>query len=244
MGIRAAFPRGRPRSHVIYYLEDDPRILDLALYALKTAGIEARGFGCAADFLAAIDEALPDAALLDIMLPDIDGMDVLRMLRDDPATKYLPIMMLTAKGSEIDKVSGLDAGADDYLAKPYGMMELVARVRALLRRAQAPTLMQGALRAGPISLSRDAHTACCADSTLDLTPKEFDLLAMLMENAGRALSRPQLLEGIWGMSFLGESRTVDVHVQTLRQKLEDARAGAGSLIRTVRGVGYKLEEGR
>lgn len=225
---------------MIYYLEDDPHILDLAIYTLKMAGLDARGFACAKDFFDACEAELPSAALLDIMLPDMDGIAVLKRLRSERRTRYLPVMMLTAKGSEIDKVVGLDEGADDYLAKPFGMMELVARVNALLRRAQAPSLASGDVACGPITVNSEAHRATAGGADIALTPKEFDLLHVLASNAGAALTRQQLLEEVWGMSFLGESRTVDVHVLTLRQKLDAAMPGAGSCIETVRGVGYRM----
>ena len=205
---------------MIYYLEDDTNIRDLTVYALKQAGLEAAGFAHAGDFFDACRESLPDLVLLDIMLPEVDGLEVLRRLREDPATKFLPVMMLTAKGTEFDKVSGLDAGADDYLAKPFGMMELVSRVNALLRRAAAPTAPAGdVLECGPIELRVLEHTVSAGGVPVELTLKEFDLLRALLRNVGRVLSRGQLLEDVWGMTFVGETRTVDVHIQTLRQKL-------------------------
>ena len=228
---------------MIYYLEDDTNIRDLTVYALKQAGLEAAGFAHAGEFFDACREELPDLVLLDIMLPEIDGLEVLRRLRADPATKYLPIMMLTAKGTEFDKVSGLDAGADDYLAKPFGMMELVSRVNALLRRAAAPTAPSGdTLVCGPIELRVLEHTVSAGGRSVELTLKEFDLLRALLRNSGRVLSRSQLLEDVWGMTFVGETRTVDVHIQTLRQKLASACPGADGCIKTVRGVGYTIRQ--
>lgn len=177
------------------------------------------------------------------MLPEVDGLEVLRRLREDPATKFLPVMMLTAKGTEFDKVSGLDAGADDYLAKPFGMMELVSRVNALLRRAAAPTAPAGdVLECGPIELRVLEHTVSAGGVLVELTLKEFDLLRALLRNVGRVLSRGQLLEDVWGMTFVGETRTVDVHIQTLRQKLSAACPGADACIKTVRGVGYSIRQ--
>ena len=228
---------------MIYYLEDDTNIRDLTVYALKQAGLEAAGFAHAGDFFDACRESLPDLVLLDIMLPEVDGLEGLRRLREDPATKFLPVMMLTAKGTEFDKVSGLDAGADDYLAKPFGMMELVSRVNALLRRAAAPTAPAGdVLECGPIELRVLEHTVSAGGVPVELTLQEFDLLRALLRNVGRVLSRGQLLEDVWGMTFVGETRTVDVHIQTLRQKLSAACPGADACIKTVRGVGYSIRQ--
>ena len=224
---------------MIYYVEDDTNIRDLTVYALKQAGFEAQGFPAAGEFFAACKECLPELVLLDIMLPEIDGLEILHMLRAESATKHLPVMMLTAKGTEFDTVCGLDAGADDYLAKPFGMMELVSRVNALLRRASAPaSAPDDELTCGPVSLTVSAHTVSVNGEPVTLTLKEFDLLRTLMQNEGHVLSRSQLLEDVWGMTYVGETRTVDVHVQTLRQKLAAAGEGADALIQTVRGVGY------
>ena len=228
---------------MIYYVEDDTNIRDLTVYALKQAGFEAAGFPAAGEFFAACKERLPELVLLDIMLPEIDGLEILHMLRENPATKHLPVMMLTAKGTEFDTVSGLDAGADDYLAKPFGMMELVSRVNALLRRAAAPTAPAGdVLECGPIELRVLEHTVSAGGVPVELTLKEFDLLRALLRNVGRVLSRGQLLEDVWGMTFVGETRTVDVHIQTLRQKLSAACPGADACIKTVRGVGYSIRQ--
>lgn len=227
---------------MIYYLEDDTNIRDLTVYALRQTGLDAVGFANARDFFAACRETLPELVLLDIMLPEIDGLEVLRRLRENPATKTLPIMMLTAKGTEFDKVTGLDSGADDYLAKPFGMMELVSRVNALLRRAQAPAVSaDDTLVNGPIELVSSAHTVSVGGTPVALTLKEFDLLRALMRSEGRVLSRGRLLEDVWGVTYVGETRTVDVHIQTLRQKLNAASSGADELIRTVRGVGYTMK---
>ena len=223
---------------MIYYVEDDTNIRDLTVYALRQAGFEAQGFPAAEEFFVACRERLPELVLLDIMLPEVDGLEILHVLRDDPATKSLPVMMLTAKGTEFDTVSGLDAGADDYLAKPFGMMELVSRVNALLRRAGAPAAARDELTCGPVVLTVSAHTVSVGGQPVALTLKEFDLLRALMQNEGRVLSRRQLLEDVWGVTYVGETRTVDVHVQTLRQKLAAESDGADALIQTVRGVGY------
>lgn len=224
---------------MIYYVEDDTNIRDLAVYALKQAGYEARGFPGAEEFFAACKEETPELILLDIMLPEIDGLEILRMVRDDAAMKTLPVIMLTAKGTEYDTVMGLDAGADDYLAKPFGMMELVSRVNALLRRVSMPATTVGdELVAGPIVLTASAHTVTVGGEPVTLTLKEFELLRALMASEGRVLSRSQLLEEVWGITYVGETRTVDVHIQTLRQKLSRVKPGVEAAITTVRGVGY------
>lgn len=224
---------------MIYYVEDDTNIRDLTVYALKQAGYEARGFPGAEEFFAACKEETPELILLDIMLPEIDGLEILRMVRDDAAMKTLPVIMLTAKGTEYDTVMGLDAGADDYLAKPFGMMELVSRVNALLRRVSMPATTVGdELVAGPIVLTASAHTVTVGGEPVTLTLKEFELLRALMTSEGRVLSRSQLLEEVWGITYVGETRTVDVHIQTLRQKLSRVKPGVEAAITTVRGVGY------
>ena len=238
---------GRSRIYnafMIYYVEDDANVRELALYALKAAGLEACGFERAEPFRAACMELLPDLILLDIMLPGTDGLALLRELRSDPRTRDIPVMMLTAKGTEYDKVVGLDSGADDYLAKPFGMMELVSRCKALLRRASRGVAPAGELlTCGPISLDVAAHEARCGGVALELTLKEFDLLAKLLRERGHALTRPQLLEDVWDITFVGETRTVDTHIQTLRRKLNDAAPGAGDLVETIRGVGYRVKAG-
>lgn len=229
---------------MIYYVEDDKNIRDLALYALRQSGLDAEGFSCAHDFFEALRHRMPQAVLLDIMLPETDGFQILARLRDDPLTKAMPVMMITAKGTEYDTVSGLDAGADDYLAKPFGMMELVSRVKALLRRAGMPqtSAVDAVLCCGPISLSRAAHTVEAGGIPVELTLKEFDLLRELLQNPGHVLSRDRLLEDVWFITYAGGTRTVDVHVQTLRSKLAAACPGADGCIKTVRGVGYTIAE--
>ena len=213
------------------------------MYALKQAGFESCGFAAAGEFFVACKRRLPELVLLDIMLPEVDGLEILHMLREDPATKHLPVMMLTAKGTEFDTVSGLDAGADDYLAKPFGMMELVSRVNALMRRAAAPAMAaDDEFSCGPIELTVSSHDVTVDGTSVALTLKEFDLLRTLMQNEGHVLSRRQLLEDVWGMTYVGETRTVDVHIQTLRQKLAAAGEGAGAYIQTVRGVGYCVKQ--
>mgnify|MGYP004557811051 FL=1 len=235
----------RYNDSMIYYVEDENNIRDLVLYALKQAGLEARGFAEAQSFWGACDQEIPHLVLLDIMLPGEDGLAVLNKIRRDKRFDNVPVMMLTAKGAEYDKVLGLDGGADDYLAKPFGMMELVSRVNALLRRSSKWTVAPAddALTCGVISLSPSAHEVCVNGTVLDLTLKEFELLHKLLKEQGHALSRPQLLEDVWGVTFVGETRTVDTHVQTLRKKLNEACPGAGDLVQTVRGVGYRAKAG-
>lgn len=234
---------GESQPALVYYVEDDANIRDLTLYALKQASFEGRGFAHADGFFAACREQIPQLVLLDIMLPDIDGLQILDRIRRDPALQDVPVIMLTAKGTEYDTVSGLDAGADDYLAKPFSMVELVSRSNALLRRARRPAQAAGGpvLVSGPIALDTAAHSISVEGRPVDLTLKEFELLKTLMENAGRVLSRAQLFEAVWGSTFLGGSRTVDVHMQTLRQKLDRACPQTGLLIETVRGVGYRFK---
>lgn len=223
-------------NFMIYLLEDDQNIRDFTVYAVQSAGLEIRGFALPSAFRSAVAEAVPDVVLLDIMLPEEDGLSVLRWLREYPATKKLPIMMLSARSTEFDKVLGLDSGADDYLAKPFGVMELLSRIRALLRRtadADSDEMLSG----GGIRLSAARHLVTVHENEISLTGKEFDLLAMLMRNQGIVLRREQILESVWGYDYAGESRTVDVHIRTLRAKLGDA----GNAVETVRGVGYRFQ---
>lgn len=222
---------------MIYLVEDDDSIRELVTYTLQTTGFAAKGFACAKDFWEAVKKELPSLVLLDIMLPDEDGLTILRKLRGAGTTGKLPVIMLTAKGTEYDKVVGLDSGADDYIPKPFGMMELVSRVRALLRRTE-PEKKGGVREVGPIEVDTGKHTVLVNGQPVVLTFKEFELLCCLMENEGIVLTRDQLLSKIWGYDFDGETRTVDVHIRTLRQKL----GTAGNYIETVRGVGYKMEE--
>lgn len=226
---------------MIYYVEDDKNIRDLATYALNQARFEVVGFPCAEDFENACSSQMPDLVLLDIMLPGKDGLEILESMRLNPSTRHIPVMMLTAKGSEIDKVQGLDLGADDYLAKPFGMMELVSRVRALYRRAESPAIaVGGKCKCGEITLDGEARTVRVCGEPISLTLKEFDLLQMLMNNCGHVLTRDHLLESVWGWDFAGNTRTVDAHIQTLRQKIASASAEAASMVETVRGVGYVI----
>ncbi len=220
---------------MIYYVEDDENIRELVVYTLNQVGLEARGFACARDFYGAMERQVPDLILLDIMLPEEDGLTILRRLRADAATEEIPVIMITARGAEYDKVQGLDLGADDYIAKPFGMAELVARVRARLRRRGGRNLTDRFV-AGGLVLDHRAHEVTVDGARVALTLKEYDLLHLLMENRGTAFSREQLLDRIWDYSYEGGSRTVDVHIQTLRAKL----GSCGDRIETVRGVGYRF----
>lgn len=222
---------------MIYLVEDDNSIRELVTYTLNSSGLEAEGFAHPREFWKAMAQDKPQLCMLDIMLPEEDGLQILRKLRSDPATRDIPVMMLTAKGSEYDKVVGLDAGADDYVPKPFGMMELLARVRALIRRS-TPKTTGDEYRIGPLYISVSRHVVQVEDQEVNLTLKEYELLKTLVENRGTVLTRDRLLNQIWGYSFDGESRTVDVHIRTLRQKL----GVASELIETIRGVGYKLRE--
>lgn len=223
---------------MIYLVEDDDSIRELVLYALHTTGFEAEGFRNAADFWQALEKELPQLVLLDIMLPDEDGLHILKRLRAGAETADLPVMMLTAKSSEYDRVVGLDSGADDYMPKPFGMMELVSRVRALLRRAAKPAAEDKLFTAGSLAVDVKRRAVTVDGEPVILTYKEFELLCYLLENRGVVLSRDQILTKIWDYNYSGETRTVDVHIRTLRQKLGDA----GALIETVRGVGYRLAQ--
>ena len=223
---------------MIYLVEDDDSIRELVLYTLHTTGFEAEGFRNAADFWQALEKELPQLVLLDIMLPDEDGLHILNRVRAGAETADLPVMMLTAKSSEYDRVVGLDSGADDYMPKPFGMMELVSRVRALLRRAAKPAAEDKLFTAGSLAVDVKRRAVTVDGEPVILTYKEFELLCYLLENRGVVLSRDQILTKIWDYNYSGETRTVDVHIRTLRQKLGDA----GALIETVRGVGYRLAQ--
>lgn len=223
---------------MIYFVEDDNSIRKLVLYTLSSQGIECEGFARPSEFWAAMAERAPDLVLLDIMLPEEDGVTILRRLRSTPETSRLQIIMLTAKTSEYDKVIGLDSGADDYIAKPFGMMELVARIKTALRRAGNSESTGRIYELGTLKVNLTSHTVTVDGNPVSLTLKEFELLALLLGRKGTVFTRDQLLNTIWGYSFDGASRTVDVHIRTLRQKL----GGAGSCIQTVRGVGYKISE--
>ena len=221
---------------MIYCVEDDNAIRDLMLYTLGVSGFQAKGFPDSTGFWQAMTEEKPELILLDIMLPGEDGITVLKRLRAASATANIPVIMATAKGSEFDKVIGLDTGADDYLVKPFGMMEMVARIKAVMRRT-APKADQ-VLTCGDIVLDEVRHIVTVDGKQVVLTLKEYELLKLLMENAGQVFTRDILLSRIWGQDYLGETRTVDVHIGTLRTKL----AKGGEKIETVRGVGYKMVE--
>lgn len=221
---------------MIYCVEDDNAIRDLMLYTLGASGFQAKGFPDSTFFWQAMTEEKPELILLDIMLPGEDGITVLKRLRTASATANIPVIMATAKGSEFDKVIGLDTGADDYLVKPFGMMEMIARIKAVMRRT-APKTDQ-VLTCGDIVLDETRHIVTVDGKQVVLTLKEYELLKLLMENAGQVFTRDILLSRIWGQDYLGETRTVDVHIGTLRTKL----AKGGEKIETVRGVGYKMVE--
>lgn len=222
---------------MIYLVEDEKNIRDLVVYTLNSAGLETKGFERAAEFWKEEKENLPDLLLLDIMLPDEDGLTVLKKIREDKRLKRLPVILLTAKGSEYDKVIGLDAGADDYIPKPFGMMELIARVKAMLRRT-APEEQESDYEIRNLYVSPSKHIVRVDGKEVVLTYKEFELLNYFLDNMDMVLTRDKILSKIWGYNFDGETRTVDVHVRTLRQKL----GTAGEVIETIRGVGYKISK--
>lgn len=222
---------------MIYYVEDDESIRDLLLYALRQSGFEAVGFSDGAAFCEAIDAGrMPELILLDIMLPGEDGISILKKLRARGDTRRVPVVMTTARGEEYDKVLALDLGADDYLAKPFGMMEMVSRVRAVLRRTEPEPAQETLLQEGALTLDPVSHRVLVDGREAPLTLKEYDLLYLMMTNRGRAFTRDALLSAVWNDDFAGETRTVDVHIGTLRAKL----GPCASLIETVRGVGYRM----
>lgn len=223
---------------MIYLLEDDRNIREFVLYALNGRGMQAAGFERPSAFWAAMDTQLPELLLLDIMLPEEDGISILKKLRGNAATRSLPIILLTARGTEFDRVLGLDSGADDYILKPFSMLELISRIKALLRRSSFDR-RDAEFTVGALRVNVEKHAVWAQEVPVTLTLKEFALLVMLLENQGAVLSRDQLQDKIWGYEFDGGSRTVDVHIRTLRQKL----GACGELIETVRGVGYKIGEG-
>ena len=222
---------------MIYCVEDDDNIRELVIYTLETTGLKAKGFAEGAEFMEALAFDTPELILLDIMLPGEDGLAILRKLKSSSKTKDIPVIMVTAKGTEYDNVIGLDSGADDYVTKPFGMMELVSRIKAVLRRS-GQTADKADLEIDGVKMNVKKHEVTVDGQTVTLTLKEYELLERLMRNRNIVLTRDQLLEDIWGYDFDGETRTVDVHVRTLRQKLGEK----GAIIETVRGVGYRIGE--
>ena len=224
---------------MIFCVEDDSNIRELVVYTLETTGFKARGFEDGKEFLEALALETPELVLMDIMLPGDDGLELLGRLKSSPKTREIPVIMVTAKGAEYDKVKGLDLGADDYVTKPFGMMELVSRIKAVLRRTKKESQdPQDVIRAGGIEINTRKHEVTADGEVVNLTLKEYELLKRLMKNRGIVMTRDCLLEDIWGYDFDGETRTVDVHVRTLRQKL----GSCGEMIETVRGVGYRMSE--
>lgn len=221
---------------MIYCVEDDSSIRDLMVYTLRAAGLSAECFADGEAFWQAMQQEIPDLIMLDIMLPGEDGIAILKKLRAAPATAEIPVIMATAKDTEYDRVIGLDLGADDYLTKPFGMMEMVSRIRAVLRRT-SPKTAPPILRQGGITMDEGRHVVEADGTPITLTLKEYDLLRLFLENPGQVFTRDRLLSAVWGADYYGETRTVDVHIGTLRTKL----GTAGDILQTVRGVGYKLE---
>lgn len=220
---------------MIFYVEDDNSIREIVLYTLSSMGFEAQGFADGQSFLKALENQKPSLIMLDVMLPDYDGVELLKLIKRQAKTSDLPVIMATARSAEIEKIQALDLGADDYLDKPFSMMEMVARVKAVLRRYKKEEPKN--LVAGTLTLDEGSHVVKDGDRIIELTYKEYELLALLLKHQGRVYSREQILDLIWGHDYDGENRTVDVHIRTLRSKLDDA----ANLIKTVRGVGYKLE---
>ena len=224
---------------MIWCVEDDASILDIEVYTLQSTGFQAQGFADGGAFWSALESAreLPELVVLDVMLPGVDGVELLRRMRAAPATRSIPVVMATARGAEYDKIQALDLGADYYLTKPFGVMELVSCVKAVLRRCRRDDAERAGLSAGGVSLDADAHTVTAGGQRITLTYKEFELLRLFMAHPGTAFTREQLMERVWGTDYCGETRTVDMHIRTLRQKLGEY----GEMIETVRGVGYRLE---
>ena len=224
---------------MIWCVDDDNTIREIEVYTLTQTGFEAKGFADGLSMLEALKTEQPELIVLDIMMPGMDGIDVLKVIRSKPETRRIPVIMATAKGTEMDKIHGLDTGADDYLVKPFGVMEMVSRIKAVLRRCE-PEEVGDVLKVAEITLNDKEHTVSVNGEKVALTFKEFELLKMFMSNPGAAFSRDKLLSEIWGVDYLGESRTVDMHIKTLRQKLGES----GKRIETVIGVGYRMEAGQ
>lgn len=221
---------------MIWCVDDDATIRDIEVYTLEQMGINARGFADGLSMLDAIKTQIPDLIILDIMMPELDGTEVLKRLKSDIRTKDIPVIMATAKGTEIDKIVGLNSGADDYLAKPFGVMEMVARVNAVLRRTKKSE-SENCITIGNICVKEDEHTVYAAGEKVELTHKEFEILLLFIKNPNIVFSRDKLMSKIWGIDYALETRTVDMHIKTLRKKLGDC----GSQIKTIVGVGYRLE---
>ena len=221
---------------LIYIVEDDKNIREIETFALKNSGYQIRDFECAAQFYAKMEEKLPNLILLDVMLPDEDGLNIVKKIRSNPESRKIPVILVTAKTTELDKVKGLDMGADDYLTKPFGVMELISRVKALLRRCEGAE-DEKFYSVGNLLLDVVKHSVSVEGESVELTFKEYELLRLLMQNAGIVTSREAIMERVWGTDFEGESRTLDMHIKTLRQKL----GSAGTMIKTIRNVGYIIE---
>lgn len=222
---------------MIYCLEDDADIRELELYTLNSMNFKAEGFADAQSFFQAIAKELPELVVLDVMLPDMSGVDVLKKLRANPKTAKLPVIMATARGAEYEKIKALDLGADDYMTKPFSVMEMVARIKAILRRSNEGSDVKGEVKFGKIVINEVKHSVTADDKKLDLSLKEFELLFLLIKHPGRVYSRDELLNLIWGIDYDGENRTVDVHIRALRSKLGELE----NVIQTVRGIGYKAD---
>lgn len=221
----------------IWCIEDDENINNLITYALASQGFEAEGMTCFAEMDKKLQDSQPDLFLLDIMLPDTDGITILKKLKENSSTKDIPVIMLTAKNSEIDIVKALDLGAEDYITKPFGVLEMVSRVKAVLRRCEKDKKSEDKLAFGLIVMDKERHRVTVNGETVELTLKEFSLLKLFLESPQRVLTRENIMDAVWGDSYVGESRTVDMHIKTLRHKL----GNAGEAIVTIRGVGYKFE---
>lgn len=222
---------------MICVVEDDPNIREIEVYAMKDCGFPTVEAASAEEFWKICDSQIPKLVLLDIMLPDEDGITILKGMREQTKLKDVPVILVTAKGTEIDKVRGLDAGADDYIAKPFGILELISRVKAVLRRSGSQKSGGSEVTAGNIRMDVEKHRVYVEEETVELTYKEFELLRVFLNNAGNVMTRELLMDRVWGTTYEGESRTLDMHIKTLRQKL----GTAGDRIRTVRNVGYRLE---
>ena len=221
---------------LIYIVEDDKNIREIEAFALKNSGYQTKDFECASQFYEKMEEKLPNLILLDVMLPDEDGLNIVKKIRSNPESRKIPVIMVTAKTTELDKVKGLDMGADDYLTKPFGVMELISRVKALLRRCEGAE-DEKFYSVGNLLLDVVKHSVSVDGEAIELTFKEYELLRLLMQNAGIVTSRDVIMERVWGTDFEGESRTLDMHIKTLRQKL----GTAGAMIKTIRNVGYIID---